>query len=229
MAASNPPQRVRSLAQEEMGSDRDGAITFEEACCQTESCTLEKLNTPVVVDKYAGDVGIQDLPLRDISGRASIKYVVDIITKVPAASFPKELIKTFMLAGNYDALPAPFGRKTALAYSCCMQLAVVPDSSDSNLLTVCKHFCFDEKVKPAIVQSFCYGTTYAIDYGRNFRSGLKGFQFMFERVGGYQIRCYCLRARGEKKIARTPDELRTSFIQLHQGQWATLLAGEPYA
>jgi len=127
MVDSNPPQRVRSLAQDVMGEAEDGQVTFEEACLKTEGCVFEKLRTLVVVDKAGGAVGTLDLPLRELGGRASVKHLVDAIVEVPAHRLDKELVKTFMLAGNYGALPPPFGLKTPLEHPCCMQLAAAPD------------------------------------------------------------------------------------------------------
>ena len=46
----------------------------------------------------------------------------------------------------------------------------------------------DGKVKSALARSHAHGNLYLINYGTNMKNGKKAFQYLFQELGGFQIR-----------------------------------------
>jgi hypothetical protein len=206
-SAAENGQQVPSLGEDLEIADMDGPITFEEACLKTESLSFAALDVPIFVNKPAGIVEVLHLPLREIVGGTTLKYMIDIVCHFEGP-IDKAAIEVCMKKGIYKMLPVPYKSKTEILVPYTLQIAARPEPDGKH--TIVKHYTFSQKVNVQLLKAAAVGVAYAIEFGKNFRCGAKGFQYMFESLGGYQVRYFALKHDGPKRI-KSSGELQAGF------------------
>ena len=87
-----------------------------------------------------------------------------------------------------------------------MQFIIVPCSPPDDAepgqeyATIVKHiYLHKTKIAVTLCMNACAGVCYKIEYGRYFRAGLSALNYMFDRMGGMQVRHWVLQAKAGKK------------------------------
>ena len=159
---------------------------------------LKAYDEPIVTNEPAGSLRPCDLPLVDINeGLQTIKHVVDLI-QVHEGVFDRDALKPIMQQRRWDDLPHPLRPKTSFPEKVCMQICIVPLPAEANKVCILKHLAFPNKVKPAYVQRFTQGTPMKIQWSHP-KTGMKMWQWMFEKLGHFQCREWALVPYGAKK------------------------------
>jgi hypothetical protein len=133
---------------------------------------------------------------------------------------------------KFDRLPEPFRPKATLPDPLVMQLVVVAgeDGGGSDKVVLLKHVIFDVMQKTSIVKTILQGVGQVFSFGGNSRGGPKGFQYMLDRLGGHQVRCYNFeegvaeRRKSSSEIGDAYDFIlacgpRQEGRQLSQSRW----------
>ena len=68
-----------------------------------------------------------------------------------------------------------------------------------------KHF-FEDKIPSRLLQTSLPGELKIINYGTNFRSGIKGFQYMLEHVGQWGVLWFQTQVKEPKKKTKEASE-----------------------
>jgi hypothetical protein len=188
---------------EDHGVDGDGNLSFEEASIYAQNYNIVKSNDPVVTQKYSGLVKVSNMPFKDASQATTLKHFIDIIVNFGGA-IDFATVKALLLQRRYGDLPPPLCTKLPVDKPHSMNLVVLQRTSlaaDSAPLPfiILKWFMFEEKVKIEYAKAISHGIVHKIEYGVNFRSGSKGFLYMWERLGGFQSRHMTLSIEGPKR------------------------------
>ena len=197
-------------------------MSYQRAKDSVDGLLLRKLPRPRFVPPTPSICDFGDLPLRDFSATtAKCKVVVDIIAGYTDA-VDIESIKQCALDGELEGLPAvcrpPAG---AHAVNHCVQMAFVPN--DHGTHTVVKHITFESDgiqgtVKGSLAATHQHGTLHFIQYGPNLKTGKKVFQFLFEQLGGLQIRNFALEGVNGVRAQQEPElaDIDKGFDEIEQ-------------
>ncbi|CAK0881766.1 unnamed protein product [Prorocentrum cordatum] len=84
-----------------------------------------------------------------------------------------------------------------------MQIFIVrqkPEDSECSACRILKVVSFEKnRVDSATILKCARGEAHKIDYGKNFRTGSIAFQFMLEKLEGYQMRYFTIKPQRERK------------------------------
>lgn len=231
--ASEPPVPIQSLARES-GAEIDGAMTFEEALMFTSSLVPQVQSKPIITNRPSGLVKVGDLPLQFLNVATSgLRYWCDIIHdwSGPCDTSP---LGTLLSQSRYAELPEPFGAKQDPLFPYTMQLVVL--DQDDGKKTILKHI-FTEGIKVAAdqVQRMCFGLAMQINYGKNFRDGGRGFNYLLDQLGGWQARYVKLvpNLKGSAKVSKDVESIKAGYDylrkcgprgnnSLEQSEWAEI-------
>ena len=193
--------------------ERDGALTFEEACVQVQGQKLfGPLMKPLKGDRAPGDLRLIDLPLRDMSTTSGkCEQFVDIIQN-HVSEDPLKVDQGFLdstlyplcAQSKYRDLPEPFCLKTKPTVPYSMQFIIVPahlpPDQEHTYVDIFKHvYLHKNKVWAKDLMTHCFGIPVRFEWGSQTRLALAGLNFMLDRLGGIQVRLWSTGPKFEKK------------------------------
>ncbi|CAK0796371.1 unnamed protein product [Prorocentrum cordatum] len=223
--ASAPAAQVQSLGQVAYDAEEDGKLTFEEASLMVSGSKLDYHPSKCVKKDrlaFAGDLSIFDLPLLPIANSSTTKSVAfaDMASNYEG---PIDFDKVHELCaqGRFKDLQEPLSLKQEPVVPHTMQIFIVrqkPEDSECSAYRILKVVSFDKnRVDSATILKCARGEAHKIDYGKNFRAGSIAFQFMLEKLEGYQIRYFTIKPQHERKQPLEEDERAQgyTFIREH--------------
>ena len=176
----------------ESGAD----ITMENALNATNALLLRALRTPNVVDMPFGPVTPPDLPLQVVTQeQTQLKHVFDVVGPIDFPLALKEQVTQICKESRFHDLPEPFCLKESPGRSFDFQVAAVPMPENGKYYLL-KHIIFPEKEKVEQAQGQCYGQCHMLQWQGNAKNVKKAFQYMFEKMGGFQVQAFTLQASG---------------------------------
>lgn len=185
---------VPSLA-DMLGVSVEPKMSFERAVNISKGLKggVKKLARPVVRDLPLGQTKVLDLPLIPIEPNVTktVKHLIDIITCVPK-DHDWQAISSYMLQNKIDRLPTPFAPKSPAPVPFHTQLVLVEGQcqDDATSLLLLKEFVFEAPHKVELIMPLVHGQAHRVNSGGNQRGGPKAFQYMLDKLGGRQVRCY---------------------------------------
>ncbi|CAE7524128.1 unnamed protein product, partial [Symbiodinium sp. CCMP2456] len=90
-----------------------------------------------------------------------------------------------------------------------MQL-VGQQSSDGKWVFL-KHFVFEDKIPARLLKTSLTGDLHLINYGTNFRNGLKGFQYLLEHTGQWSVMWFQTQMKESKAKTKETSDLQKGF------------------
>ena len=212
------PSNVVGLG-EQLGAEPTANVTFEEACVYSTQMNIIKTDDPIVSAKLPGIVKLADMPFKDASGATHLKHFIDIITDY-TGDFDLAEVTSLAKQRRYADLPLPLRSKITVEKTHTMNLIVLQNTAAGNGTDpvpwiILRMYSFEERIPLELVKKMCHGIVHQIDYGSNFRSGSKAVLYMWERMGGYQVRHQTLRTEGPKK-QRAQSELMKGFDHIKE-------------
>ncbi|CAK0887243.1 unnamed protein product [Prorocentrum cordatum] len=211
---------VQSLGQVACDAEGGGKLTFEEASLMVSGSKLDYHPSKCVKKDrlaFAGGLSIFDLPLLPIANSSATKLVAfaDMVSNYEG---PIDFDKVHELCaqGRFKDLQEPLSLKQEPVVPCTMQIFIVrrkPEDSECSAYRILKVVSFDKnRVDSATILKCARGEAHKIDYGKNFRAGSIAFQFMLEKLEGYQIRW----ARSRKQPLEEDERAQGyTFIREH--------------
>ena len=173
--------------------NQDGAdISLQDALDATNSQTIRQMKKPNIVDIPVGPVLPIHLPIQPVGAATPrLRHAFDVVGEVEFSHSKKEELNHYARDGAFQRFPEPFGFKTNPDVGVEKQLALIPNSA-RNKFYLLKHFIFKEQVKTEYAKQLCHGELHQVSWGVNAKNIKKALQYMFENMGGYQIRSYSL-------------------------------------
>eukprot|EP00434_Breviolum_minutum_P017406 symbB.v1.2.015367.t1/scaffold1145.1/size135521/4 len=165
-------------------------LGMDNALDSTNGLVLKVLKKPNVVDGPAGLVCPRDLPLTDLNEQTKIKYVFDMVGMVEFGESLKVQVTHAAKEGRFHDLPSPFGLKESPHMPFDFQLAVIPLADGQKFLV--KQIVFSDRVKGEIAKQICHGDCQTISWQGNAVNLKKAVQFMWEKMGGFQVQSFAL-------------------------------------
>ncbi len=148
---------------------------------------------------HPGSLPIRDEPINDEV--ESLKWWVDMVEDVDPQQVDADLIQKICEENRIHDLPPPLGFRESPRMPYKLQLAILKGSNDK--LLVLKHIVFEDKVTGAFVQSLAFGKPHMIQWNGNIKLCCKASQYLWECIGGMQVRSWTLTP--EKKSQETDD------------------------
>ena len=179
---------------------------FAQACKPLDFHSLE---TPVI-HSLTSELGSLDiLPLRSATGATSLKSVVELVEPMSAGELDFGHIYHLVSTTQYEDLPGPLSVKFGVGLRFKMQLVgqQLPDGRWAFL----KHFIFEDKIPSRLLQASLPGELKILNYATNFRSCLKGFQYMLEHVGQWGVLWFKTQVNEPKKKTKEASDLQKGF------------------
>jgi hypothetical protein len=196
-----------------LGMSVEPKMTFEMACDISRGLKggTVILKIPIACEKPLGLTKIVDLPMRMMDDATlKVKHLIDIIPDIPVYDWME--IKGLLLQHKFDRLPEPFRPKATIPVPFTMQVIAVSsqDEGGSDKVFLLKHFIFDSMQKVGIVKPVLQGQAHTVNFGGNQRGGPKGFQYMLDKLGGQQVRCYSFEDGVADKL-KTESEIDDAY------------------
>ena len=186
MAAVGAPESLAEALEADAGIPQ---LNYDLALKITTNMKLEKKKKPdwACVD-HAAKCSLADLPLKlHIQGilKNTVMHLVDCIRDWQGELDEKE-IAALMQENAIAQLPEIMRPKVPIGVPYAMNLCILKTAEK---LYIIKHFMFGETLTLENAVVICHGQPLVIDLGRNQRSGVKPFVYMFQRLGGFQGFC----------------------------------------
>ena len=228
---------------EYLGVSVEPKLSFERACDIAKGLKggEKKLAKPVAVQWQVGQTKVVDLPIAPLDTQAtkSVKHLIDMVPNLKP-DYDWQEISGLMLQHKIGSLPQPFAPKGPVPYPFHMQILIVEGQNPDAPTELCllKHHIFAGNVKSEIVTALIQGMGMCIKFGTNTRGGPKGFQYMLDKLGGQQVRCYKFDdgAQGQIKTAEQIDDAydyilacapRQEGSELQQSRWIKKQLNDP--
>ena len=196
------------LTDREMGQ-KDGAMTFEEACVHVNGQKLNgPLHKPLKSDRPLGDISLGDLPVRNITVHGGkLEQFADVILNVPldaSASFWDNTVYNLCAQGKYRDLPEGLRLKSEPTAPYSMQIFMLPSSNppddQQSYFHIFKHiYMHQNKLNCKECVELCQGCPLRFDWGSHARICVMALNLLQDKLGGKQIRLWQLSAKLEKK------------------------------
>ena len=152
------------------------------------------------------------LPLKPIEGNTKLKTAIEKVLYEPTEGDELDTIADLVSSKSYQNLPEPLALKDALPIPFTFQL--VFRKQNDTTYEVLKHYIFSQKIDVRGLQRVATGDLFTIDYGKNFRSGSQGFQYLLEKVADYAILAFQFTAKPKSKCKeKSALEQGFSYIQ----------------
>jgi len=185
-------------------------MTFGRAKTAVAGLILRKLPKPQFAPYKAPNIDLGDLTIRDYHSQNPVKAVVDLILN-HREQISEDHVKNCVVNMKLEDLPA-IARPppTAIAINHFTQTAFLPAGSDN--WHIVKFITFlsdgpDGKVTPELARSYQHGTMHLINYSSNNKEGKKVFIYLFEQLGGFQVRQWDLQGSSAAPAEDTSEEL----------------------
>ena len=154
---------------------------FAQACLLAAPLDFRTLDAPVIHSRTSELGSFDILPLKAATHSTSLQSVVELVEPMSAGDFDFGHLYHLISTAKYEDLPGPLSVSFGNAMKFKMQL-VGQQSSDGQWVFL-KHFIFEDKIHARLLKTSLGGDLHVINYGTNFRSGLKGFQYLLEHLG----------------------------------------------
>ncbi|CAK0822912.1 unnamed protein product [Prorocentrum cordatum] len=190
---------VQPLGQVAYDAEGDGKLTFEEASLMVSGSKL------------------------DYHPSKCVKKLVAFADMASNYEGPIDFDKVHELRalGRFKDLQEPLSLKQEPVVPHTMQIFIVrqkPEDSECSAYRILKVVSFDKnRVDSATILKCARGEAHKIDYGKNVRAGSIAFQFMLEKLDGYQMRYFTIKPQRERKQPLEEDERAQgyTFIREH--------------
>ena len=121
------------------------------------------------------------IPKKKLQGTSKIKAAIEILKFTPVNGLELDAMVAIIAQKKYEQLPGPLALKNEIPIPFTMQM--VFRKINAREFQVLRHFNFEQKLDSRLLMSAVSGELYLLDYGKNFRSGALGFQFLLEKLG----------------------------------------------
>ncbi|CAE7299339.1 unnamed protein product, partial [Symbiodinium necroappetens] len=138
-----------------------------------------------------------------------LKSVVERLNPLPSTAFDFDSLYSNVSRGRYDSLPNTLAADLGPNIKFKMQL--VGQQAEDGQWTFIKHYIFDAKMSAKLLQERLDGELFIIDYGKNFRAGLKGFQYLLEHVGQWSVMWFQVSVKDTKTKIKHKSDLDAGF------------------
>ena len=194
-------------------------MTHQRAVAATTGLILRHTPKPRFVPYTEPNLGWEDLTIRDWHGRNPVKAVVDVILNYDG-DIQEQHIKKCVIEGEMEDMPSihrpPVG---AIPVNHFTQTAFVKNALSK--WTVVRFITFqsdgdDGKVKGQVAESHAHGTLYLTNFGpsKANKNGKKAFQYLFQELGGIQVRQWDLQSGSRAAAETLPDDAEMKAIDL---------------
>ncbi len=167
-------------------------MTYARALDVVRGLSQRKLPRPSFAPHIPPVTDLHDLNIADFHGRSHVKHAVDI-TVGHRGTLSEVQIMNCAMDGKMEDLPAillpPLG---ATQVNHFVQTAVIKrgDAHDIVRWITFQTDAPQGKARPEVANSHKHGELHLLNYAANQRNGKKGFAYLFERLGGYQVRMW---------------------------------------
>ena len=210
IAMAHPVREPVASFEYDMGG-QDGALTFDEAVNQVAGCKLTGPESrPMKSDRPPGDISIKDLPIRFLDPQvgSKLEQFCDVIPNHPGTisqQFFDDVVYRKCATGLYKELPEPWRLRKEPSVPYSMQIVILPDPSTPNgareSVLIFKHvYLHKNKLPVKDCSDCCCGMAMKFDWGTHTRVALMAFNFMLDKVGGKQIRFWCVQPKFQRKL-----------------------------
>ncbi|CAJ1383110.1 unnamed protein product [Effrenium voratum] len=163
---------------------------------------------PVASFEY--DMGGQDGALTFDEVGSKLEQFCDVIPNHPGTisqQFFDDVVYKKCAQGLYKELPEPWRLRKEPSVPYSMQIVILPDPSTPNAengaresVLIFKHvYLHKNKLPVKDCSDCCCGMAMKFDWGTH-RVALMAFNFMLDKVGGKQIRFWCVQPKFQKKL-----------------------------
>ena len=168
------------------------------------------LDTAVIRVRAADLVDASLLPLKPVrSSSTKLKSIVERLSPMPSTAFDFDSLYSNISRGQYGSLPNTLAADLGPNIKFKMQL--VGQQADDGQWTFFKHYVFESKMCVKLLRNSLPGELFIIDYGKNFRAGLKGFQYLLEHVGQWSVMWFQVSAKEAKSKSKEKSDLEAGF------------------
>lgn len=197
--------------------------TMESAILATAHLKLFSTGVPSIVEAAPGAYSPCDLPLKDMSVRfPAVKHFVDIIDDFEFNGlFTPDLLRSLcedpaaMMPDASGVNPLALKKDPGCTFT--LQVFVYPRAGDK--VCIAKHVILHSFVKGGAAMDLCQGRSCGIAWGKNVKSGMKGFQHLLQGLGGFQRRYFTLSPAGAHPVGAAPaadgHDAGFDFIEEH--------------
>lgn len=179
--------------------------------CHNASC-LQCISLEPPVGKIISTTHeISALPLKPMEGSTKLKAVVEKVFFEHVGDVDFDSVEHLVQSKAYQQLPGNLALKDQLSDPIVLQL--VFGKVNANKYLVLKHYTFSQKVDARLIKQIAVGDLFVIDYGKNFRAGSAGFQYLLEHVGDYAILAFQFSPKPKAK-AKDKSALEKGFAYI---------------
>ena len=153
------------------------------------------------------------IPKKKLQGTSKIKAAIEILKFTPVNGLELDAMVAIIAQKKYEQLPGPLALKNEIPIPFTMQM--VFRKINAREFQVLRHFNFEQKLDSRLLMSAVSGELYLLDYGKSFRSGALGFQFLLEKLGDFAILAFEFvpKKTGKPPKAKTALELGFDHIK----------------
>ena len=183
---------------------------FAQASLLATPLDFRPLETAVIRVRAGELVHISLLPLKPMRPSSTkLKSVVERLNPLPSTAVDFDSLYSNVSRGRYDSLPNTLAADLGPNIKFKMQL--VGQQAEDGQWTFIKHYIFDAKMSAKLLQERLDGELFIIDYGKNFRAGLKGFQYLLEHVGQWSVMWFQVSVKDTKTKIKHKSDLDAGF------------------
>ena len=183
---------------------------FAQASLLATPLDFRPLETAVIRVRAGELVNISLLPLKPMRPSSTkLKSFVERLNPLPSTAFDFDSLYSNVSRGRYDSLPNTLAADLGPNIKFKMQL--VGQQAEDGQWTFIKHYIFDAKMSAKLLQERLDGELFIIDYGKNFRAGLKGFQYLLEHVGQWSVMWFQVSVKDTKTKIKHKSDLDAGF------------------
>ena len=172
--------------------------------------SMRKRPIPAFVPHYEPNIGLCDLNIVDWNARNPVKHLVDIIVGYDGPMDAAQ-VQCNIIDAEPEKLPVvlrpPVGH---LPVNHFVQSAVIRRGATYDIVRWIT-FAADTdsgKARPEVALSHKHGDLHLINYGDNLANSKKAFAWLFEQLGGFQIRAWELHAgQGTRALDNVEEDI----------------------
>ena len=184
---------------------------MEQALQEIGNLKLEAVKEPKVVDKGAGSLTWDALPLKELSRRARGMTIWVERVILNDSSFDLTTLTPLLESRRFSELPPPFNCLGPLGE---FKLQLQVTSTASGEMQILKCYMMEEPLAVWDINKIKRGEVYALDWGASRMDTRLSFHWIWEQLGGYQYAPFVLMpknlpARSSPSAAGREKELLT--------------------
>ena len=217
---SSDQKQVRSYARDLDEAALDGKMTFQEACNAVAQLKMDDEDKPIVTRKPAGQLQLQDLPMRhmNVESGQGLVHFVDVIL-AHTSQFDLDDLEEKLAVCDYKNLPEPLCLKKAIEIPFKMQLVIIPPDRVPCAIVKLYNLA-PNRLHVTTIKDLVFGEAMQFDYKGQNRNGFMGINYMIGDLGGFQSRLYTFHPKNapkEKKTNMTQQLLIIGFAYICPG------------